>query len=125
VINMLLGSIAGECDVDARIARSFYTLAINDDRGARTVEVGSNPTIIGRAHQPHPRGFVPIHDSLKLISREHLLLTYHDLALSANLLGRNPTTLNGAPLGDGDAALGDGDLIVCGSCEIKILANSE
>jgi hypothetical protein len=120
LVNVLLRAIGEECTVDARIARAFYVLAINDDRGSREVEVGSNPTTIGRAHQPHPRGFVPVHDSLKLLSREHLLLTYGDRELHAKLLGRNPTTLNGAPLGADEVPLHEGDVIVCGSCEITL-----
>jgi FHA domain len=120
VINIVFRELVEDCHVDARIVRSFYTLAIEDDRGARTVEVGSNPTTIGREHQPHPRGFVPVHDSLKLVSREHMVLTYRDLTLHARLLGRNPTTLNNVPLDDASVVLHDGDVIVCGACEIRV-----
>lgn len=120
VINIVLRGLDEPCIVEARIERSFYELLIDDDRGSRTVQVGSNPATIGRAHEPYPRGFVPVHDSLKLVSRQHLILTYRDLTLYARLLGRNPTTLNGAELGTDDVELHNDDVIVCGAVEIRV-----
>ncbi len=121
VLNILLGSIATECEVEARIARSFYELLVEDDRGPRTIMVGSNPAMVGRDHEFPPRGFIALHDRDRLLSREHLRLTYADLALRGRLLGRNPTTLNGVALaGDSAFDLKDGDEIACGSCRITI-----
>jgi hypothetical protein len=121
VIHILLRSMVEACEVQAEIARSFYELEIQDDRGKRTVPIGSNPAIIGRAHDPHPRGFVPLHDALRLVSREHLLLTYTDLHLRARVLGRNLTTLNGAPMGDAEIDVRNNDLIACGACSIRLM----
>ena len=119
-MNILIENVEAECTVEARIARSVYTLGVVDDRGARSVPVGSNPAIIGRHHEPYPRGFIPLYDARKLLSREHLILTYRDLALTARLVGRNPTSLNGAPLGDAEIRLKRGDTIVCGTCSIRV-----
>ena len=120
VLNILLRSIPDACEVDARIERSFYELVVEDDRGKRTVQVGSNPAIVGREHEFPPRGFIPLHDRSRLLSREHLRLTYADLSLRARFLGRNPTTLNGTPLGEDEVELHNGDLIACGSCRITV-----
>ncbi len=120
VLNMLLRSIPAECEVEARIARSFYELVVEDDGGRRGVPVGSSPAIVGREHDFPPRGFIALHDRSRLLSREHLRLTYADLALRGKLLGRNPTTLNGAPIGDEEFVLKNGDLIACGSCRLTV-----
>jgi hypothetical protein len=119
-MNIMIENVEAECGVEARIVRSAYTLAVTDDRGRRPVPVGSNPTIVGRQHEPHPRGFVPLHDARKILSREHLILTYRDLTLAARLVGRNPTTLNGAPLTAAEVPLKRGDVIACGSCSIAV-----
>jgi len=121
VLNVLLRSIPEECEVQARIARSFYALAIEDDAGKRTVQVGSNPATVGRQHEFPTRGFIPLNDRQRLISRDHLLLTYSDLQLHARLLGRNPTTLNGTAMEETDVELHNGDIIACGSCNITII----
>ncbi len=118
-LNILLDEI-DECRVEARVARSVYTLGVRDDRGERSVPVGSNPATVGRQHEPSPRGFIPLHDGRKLLSREHLILTYRDLRLSARLLGRNPTTLNGAPMGSTETELKRGDTIACGDCMLRV-----
>jgi hypothetical protein len=119
-MNVLIENAEAECTVDARIARSVYTLGVMDDRGARSVPVGSSPAIIGRHHEPYPRGFVPLHDARKLLSREHLILIYRDLLLTARFVGRNPTTLNGAPLGAAEVPLKRGDVIACGGCTVRV-----
>lgn len=119
-MNLLIENTDADCAVAAHIARSVYTLSLLDDRGERSVPVGSNPAIIGRHHEPYPRGFIPLYDAGKLLSREHLLLSYRDLTLTVRLVGRNPTTLNGAPLGAGEVTLKRGDTIICGACRVKV-----
>lgn len=120
VLNVALRSIPGECEVEARIARSFYELMIEDDSGKRTVHVGSNPATVGRQHEFPTRGFIPLNDRQRVISRDHLLLTYSDLQLHARLLGRNPTTLNGNPMGESEVELHNNDVIACGSCKVTV-----
>ncbi|MBS1914293.1 MAG: FHA domain-containing protein [Bacteroidetes bacterium] len=119
-LNVVLGDMAMPCSVEARIARSFFGVVINDDRGHREVAVGSNPTIVGRAHDGHPRGFVPVYDGRRLMSREHLHLTFTDLHLSVRNTGRNLTTLNGLPLGTEEVELHNGDRITCGSVSFTV-----
>lgn len=118
VVNVLLDDIPQQCEVQARIARSFYEFSIEDDRGQRTVQVGSNPATVGRAHEFPTRGFIPVHDARRIISRDHLRLTYADLRLRVLLLGRNTTTLNGTPMTAEEVEVKDGDVIECGSCRI-------
>lgn len=119
VVNVLLSDIAQQCDLQARIARSFYECSIQDDQGQRTVQIGSNPATVGRAHEFPTRGFIPVHDARRIVSREHLRLTYADLRLRALLLGRNTTTLNGTPMTADEVELKEGDIIECGSCRIS------
>lgn len=119
VVNVLLEAIPQQCEVQAQVARSFYECSIEDDQGRRTVQVGSNPATIGRAHEFPTRGFIPIHDARRVVSRDHLRLTYTDLRLHALLLGRNTTTLNGAPMTTDTVELKHGDIIECGSCRIS------
>jgi hypothetical protein len=120
VVNVMLRSLHDECAVQARVVDSLYELEINDDRGIRTVGVRHNPATAGRAHDPHPRGFIAVHDESRLWSREHLQFQYADLHLRLHLRGRNPTTLNGDTLGDAEVEVRTGDRIRCGRCEITV-----
>lgn len=120
VLNVQFGDAVRECGVRAWIARSFYALRIEDDAGGRIVQVGSNPTIVGREHDFPPRGFVALRDARRIISREHLRLHYADLRLHVRLLGCNPTMLNGVPMGEDEVEVSEGDVLECGSCRITI-----
>jgi hypothetical protein len=120
VVNVLLRSLREDCAVQVRTVNALCDLEISDDRGIRSESVRHSPAAVGRAHNPHPRGFVAVHDESRLWSREHLVLTYADLHLMARLVGRNPTTLNGDSLGDAEVELHSGDVIRCGKCEIVV-----
>ncbi|MEP7217400.1 MAG: FHA domain-containing protein [Bacteroidota bacterium] len=119
-MNIIVKEMGEDCAVEAALARSVCAREMRDDRGTRAVDVGSNPTIIGREHTPHPRGFVPVYDGRRHFSREHLLLTYRDLDLHLHCSGRNPTTLNGAPLPESGSVLRRGDVIACGDCSSAV-----
>jgi hypothetical protein len=119
-LNVVFRSTDADCTVQARVVQYLYELSIRDDRGQRTVQVKANPAIIGRAHDGHPRGFIEVHDDARLISREHLMIRYADLALTVQLLGRNTTTLNGATLGTDPVPLHRGDVVECGRCRIEV-----
>lgn len=114
VLNILLRSIPRECTVQVRRADALYRLTVNDDDGTRSVGVRGREARIGRAHDSQPRDFIPVNDSSRLVSREHLLLSYRDLVLTGSLLGRNPTMLNEQPLGSEPFQLRRGDRISCG-----------
>lgn len=127
VVNILLRAIETDCEVRLETLDALYTLGITDDEGKRSVPVKAAQTIIGREHEPHPRGFVALHDRTRVISREHLRLVYTDLELALHLLGANVTTLNGDRIGDGSGRepaegikLHAGDVIACGRCQIVI-----
>jgi hypothetical protein len=120
VINVLLRAITEECVVQVRTVDRLFDLLITDSGGSRTVPVRYSPATVGRAHDSHTRGFIPVQDESRLLSREHLHLTYSDLVLTMRLLGRNPTTLNGEAVGTAEVELHRGDLIACGRCTIEI-----
>jgi hypothetical protein len=120
VINVVLRAISSDCNVQARTVEWLYQLKVTDDNGSRDLPVRQAHAIVGRAHESHPRGFIPIHDSARVISREHLALTYSDLHLTLRLLGKNPTTLNGDTLGDAEMEVRQGDVIKCGKHEIVV-----
>lgn len=120
VMNLELSGQSNECTVRAAFAASFYTLGITDDRGTRSVPVGANPALLGRLHGAHPRGFVPVTDGRKLLSREHLRLRFCDLRLYGQKLGRNLTTVNGVPMGPEELELHRGDVIACGGVRVAV-----
>lgn len=125
VVDILLRDIPVECDVRLGTLDALYELRIEDDEGSRGVPVKWPQTIVGRAHDPHPRAFVPVNDRAHVFSREHLILTYADRELTLRLLGRNVTTLNGTRIGEaeeegGGLHLRDGDVITCGRCRIIV-----
>ncbi len=118
---ILVRSTHRDCQVLARTVNAFARLTITDDAGSRVVPLVTPRGLLGRDHKPIPPGFIPLHDSLRLVSRDHISLTYRDLELTATLHGRNPTTLNGHPMTLGTSiALAQGDVIRCGSCEIAV-----
>lgn len=120
-INILFRSIDTDCDVRARFVTSFARLRIHDDDGIRIVQLVGPSGRIGRDHRPLPPGFIPLYDSLRLISREHFELAYQDLELRGKLLGRNPTTRNGVSLETGQwFVMATGDVLRCGACELWI-----
>lgn len=120
VINLVLVEAEEPCTANARVAQSFYDLSLQDDRGVRPFPVGAVVATVGRMHEPYPRGFVPVHDARKIISREHLELLYRDLRLWCRKVGRNLTRLNGAPMGVESVELHPGDRIDCGPCAIVL-----
>ena len=120
VLNVVLRAISQDCTVQVRTVDRLYELEIADDDGRRTVPVKSLHATLGRVHDAHTRGFVPVHDGARLVSREHLALDYEDLALTGRLLGQNPTTLNGEPLGPEPVPLHDGDQFECGHVQITL-----
>ncbi len=120
-LNILVRTIDNDCHVQARVTRGLYELRIRDDHGARPIRVATERAVLGRPHSPEPRGFIPLFDGLRLVSREHIELRYRDLLLRGRLLGRNPTTLNDHPLNiDQEVALQRGDVIRCGTCELTV-----
>lgn len=120
VLNVVLRAISEDCTVQVRSVDRLYELEITDDGGKRTVPVRSARATIGREHDAHSRGFVPVRDGARRVSREHLQLHFEDLALGCRLLGQNPTTVNGTPLGDEPVQLHDGDTIECGHVKILV-----
>jgi hypothetical protein len=121
-MNVLIRTIDDDCHVQARVTRGLYEIRIRDDHGARPVRVSTERAVLGRPHSPEPRGFIPLYDGLRLVSREHIELRYRDLILQGHLLGRNPTTLNDRPfVVDADVPLQRGDVIRCGTCELTII----
>jgi hypothetical protein len=120
VINLLLRSIPRDCTVQVRRTDALYKLRIRDDDGIRSVGVRAREAKIGRAHDPRPRDFIAVNDRSRMISREHFLLRYSDLALTGILLGRNPTTLNDQPLGNDPFPLRRGDRLGCGTVVVEV-----
>ena len=120
VINLLLRAIRTDCSVQLRCVDALYELLIRDDGGERRVAVKSTVATVGRKHDAHSRGFIPVQDQSRLISREHLRLRYQDLDLSVALLGRNPTTLNSEPLGESEQVVKEGDTLRCGGIEVVV-----
>lgn len=120
VLNVLVRTIDDDCTVQVRTLDRLYDLEIDDDSGTRTVAVKNLHATIGREHDSHSRGFVPVNDRARLFSREHIALVYQDLVLTCRLLGQNPTTLNGAALGPEQVQVHDGDTIRCGEVGIVI-----
>lgn len=120
-IAILIRSSDRDCQVLGRTAPAFARLTINDDAGSRVVPLATTRALLGRDHKPIPPGFIPLHDSLRLVSREHVALTYRDLELGARLLGRNVTTLNDSTMtANAPVVLSPGDVIRCGSCEVVV-----
>lgn len=121
VVSIAVRSIREECDVEGEHARQLYRLTVTDDRGTRPLPVPLPTVTVGRAHEPHPRGFVPVYDATRLISRDHVQLRWRDGILAGLLIGRNPTTLNGHPLTpDSPVQLAEGDTIRCGNCAFVV-----
>ena len=119
-VNVVLAESGADCAVEARTVQGLCTLEVTDDRGQRTVLVTGNPAIVGRAHEPCPRGFVALYDARKLLSREHLMLRYADLRLYCRKIGRNATTLNGMLMGPEEIQLAVGDTFVCSGMNILV-----
>lgn len=120
VLNVVLRAISQDVIVQVRTVDRLYELEISDDNGRRTVPVKSLHATIGREHESHTRGFIPVHDGARLVSREHLSLVYEDLAVGCRLLGLNPTTINATALGSEIVSLHDGDVIECGHVTIAV-----
>jgi hypothetical protein len=125
ILNVVLRAINQDCVVQVRTVDRLYELEIHDDNGQRTVPIKNLHATIGREHDAHTRGFVAVHDGARLVSREHLALTYEDLALGCRLLGMNPTSINGTPLGHDEVPVHNNDVIECGHVRITVkgLAN--
>jgi hypothetical protein len=81
---------------------------------------GTGTMHINTLLRAHSRGFVAVKDGARLVSREHIALVFEDLTLTARLLGRNPTTLNGEPLGADEVTMHDGDTIACGHVRVTV-----
>jgi len=121
VVSMAVRSIREVCDVEGVHARQLYRLTVSDDRGTRALPIVLPVVAVGRAHEPHPRGFVPVYDSGRHISRDHLQFRWRDGLLAGLVLGRNPTTLNNHPFTpEAPVALAEGDTIRCGSCSFVV-----
>lgn len=120
VLNVVLRAIAQDCTVQVRTVDRLYQLAITDDAGERTVAVRSLRATVGREHESHSRGFIAVQDGARLVSREHIVFRYEDLALTGRVLGFNPTTLNGTTLGPEEVPLHDNDVIECGHVRIVV-----
>lgn len=120
VLNLLLRAIPQDCTVQVRTVTDLYRLDIVDGSGPRSAAVRGTRVTVGRAHDANPRGFIPVNDPARLVSREHLSLLYEDLIVTGQLLGRNPTTLNGASMSGDRVPLHNGDRIACGDVTITI-----
>lgn len=120
ILNIVDRAIAEDCVVQVRTVDRLYDLEIADDGGQRVVPVKHVHATIGREHDAHSRGFIPIQDADRLMSREHLALTYRDLSITCRLLGQNPTTLNGAALGSAEVRVHASDTIECGRIRVTI-----
>lgn len=122
-VNLLLRSIATPTAVRVVHAASFATLTVRDDRGTRTVAMRAPMTVVGRAHTPAPRSFIAVEDGSRSLSREHVVLRFHDGILHATLRGRNTTTLNDETMEpERDYHLSTGDTIACGACDLTVAA---
>lgn len=121
IVNILIRSVNKDCVAQASVAQTLYHLDLHDDRGNRTVGVRTVTAVIGRAHDRPPRAFIALTDTSKLLSRQHVILRYRDLALGVTLKGRNRTTLNGVPLIIAqETSLRDGDVIACEHCTVTV-----
>ena len=122
-VNILLRSLPNSCDVRVEHCRTFFTVTVRDDEGTHTLPVRWPRVVAGRMHEAHPRAFVPVMDSTRAFSREHLLLSYQDLELCVQFMGRNPTSLNDQMLArDESAVLHTGDVIRCGPYSLTVNA---
>lgn len=121
VINLLLTDLNTSCRVDALWRRKLYCCMLHDDAGQHTVSVRHQDVVIGREHSNPPTVFIPLRDDARVLSRQHLSLQYRDLQLHGQLLGHNPTTVNGIAMGTEAVPLNDGDELVCGGCRIQIV----
>lgn len=122
-LNILLRSIPTPCHVRVERRRSFYSLRIRDDAGERVVPVKWPTVVLGREHEAPSRAFVPVRDGSRALSREHMVLTFRDLELSAVLVGANPTTYNGEPMRrEEETPLHAGDVLRCGAHTIEVIA---
>lgn len=120
-LNILLRALDIPCRVRAEHRPVLYRLAIRDDAGERDVPVNRPVAVLGREHPAPPRDFISVRDASRSLSREHLLLTFRDLALHAILRGANPTTLNREPMRpDADVLLRAGDTVRCGAHTIRV-----
>ena len=119
-IHLLLRTLEVSSAVRVEHQDVFYEVRVRDDAGTRTVAVNQPKILAGRVHDGPPRFFIPVHDSSRSWSREHLLFTLRDLVLTVRQLGRNATELNEAPLQhDADIVLSQGDIIRCGPQSIE------
>jgi len=120
VINLLLTDIETACRVDVLLRRKLYSCILHDSAGEHTVSVRQGEVVVGRDHSNPPPAFIPLRDDARQLSRKHLHLRYRDLQLHAQLLGHNPTTVNGIEMGTEPVALSEGDELACGGCQIQI-----
>jgi len=124
VVNLLLRAIPESFSVRTRTAESLFDLTVTDARGTRTVPIRRQTVVVGREHDGAPTGFVPVADSQRVVSRRHLELIYRDSSLTLLPIGKNPTLLNGVPLGTSPVAVRVGDELSCGDCRVSIAAVS-
>ncbi len=114
---------AERCVVSARHVDCFGRLEIADDRGVHEVKLAEPLGIIGRAHTGPPRSFVPVADASSMLSREHLRLIFDEKGWSAELIGRNRTTLDGEEMEPGLLyRLEQGGTIACEPYTIRLLS---
>lgn len=120
-VHVLLRSLDAPCYVRVKHCATFYSLLVRDDKGERIVPIGWTKTIVGREHDSPPRAFLPVFDSSRSLSREHLMLTFEDLELRVHLMGKNPTTLNDRLLASGEIpVLEVGDVVRCGPYSLQV-----
>ncbi|MCC7437227.1 MAG: FHA domain-containing protein [Armatimonadetes bacterium] len=120
VINLLLADLDAPCRVKTLTWRKLYSCIIHDDAGQQSVSVRQPEIVVGREHSNPPAEFIPLRDGARQLSRKHLRLRYCDLQLHSQLIGHNPTTINGAEMGTEWTPLNDGDQLICGNCKIQI-----
>lgn len=120
VINLLLADLDSPCRVNVQAWRKLYSCIIHDDAGQQTVSVRHQEILVGREHSNPPAQFLPLRDDARQISRRHLQFRYCDFRLHGQLLGHNPTIINGAEMGTELVPLDNGDGITCGGCRIQI-----
>lgn len=120
VINLLLTDLDIPCRVDALLRRKLYCCILYDNAGQHAISVRHQEVVVGREHSNPPVAFIPLRDDACVLSRQHLSLQYRDLQLHGQLLGHNPTTVNGIAMGTELVALNDGDELACGECRIQI-----
>lgn len=125
--SILLQSVGSDdggepCMVTATLVDRFGRLEIADDLGDRVVDLPEPGALIGREHDAPPRDFIPVADAGRSLSREHIRLSFDGDGWNAELLGRNPTELNGVALEPGSVSrLEQGDVLTSSPHRIRIV----